>query len=67
MKVYQKSCLVTGNDVMLQKFLDDLNEAINKFQSEGLQVEIQYSSSQGTAMFCYYSALILAYTEEPNV
>lgn len=67
MKVYQKTCLVTGSDVMLQEFLDNLNEAINKFQSEDLQVEIQYSSNRGDGMFCYYSALILGYAEEPNV
>ena len=64
MKVYKKTCLVTGNDVMLQEFLDNLNEAINKFQLENLQVEIQYSSNKDNGMFCYYSALILAYTEE---
>ena len=64
MKVYKKTCLVTGNDAMLQEFLDNLNKAISKFQSEGLQVEIQYGSNKGNEMFCYYSALILGYTEE---
>ena len=64
MKVYKKTCLTTGNDAMLQEFLDNLNKAISKFQSEGLQVEIQYSSNKGNEMFCCYSALILGYMEE---
>ena len=64
MKVYKKTCLVTGSDVMLQEFLDNLNKAISKFQSEGLQVEIQYGSNKDDKMFCCYSALVLGYMEE---
>lgn len=64
MKVYKKSYLVNGNNIKLQDFLDELNNNIHQFQLEGLQIEVQYNSSQGTGFLTNYSALILAYTEE---
>ena len=64
MKVYKETCLVKGNSIDCSEFLEELNKNISKFQSEGLQIEVQYSSNPGTTMFLNYSALILGYTEE---
>lgn len=60
MKVYQKSSLVNGHTIVLQKFLDSINKTIDDYQEQGFQVEIHYSTNSNSDC----SALILAYTEE---
>lgn len=60
MKVYKESYFVQSNDS--ESFQIKLNKAISNFQSEKYEVDVSYSCFGKT-----YSALILAYTEEPNV
>lgn len=61
MKVYKEIALSSTQNY--GSLVDMVRDNINNFQSQGLQVEVQYSSCTAD---CYiiYSALILAYTEE---
>lgn len=59
MKVYKESYFVQSNND--ESFQSKLNLAIHDFQSNNYGVDVSYSYSDKI-----YSALILAYTEEPN-
>lgn len=66
MKVYKESAHISfgsNSDRDGTGFYNALNECMNKMQSKGLTVEIQYSTS-ATSNEHVNSALILAYTEE---
>lgn len=45
----------------------ELAERISQYQDKGLEVEIQYSTSYQTPIACTHSALVLAYSHEPEV
>lgn len=69
MKVYKETAHISSSsygDKDGKRFYNALNKCINRMQSEGLILEIQYSTS-ATATDHINSALILGYTEEPNV
>ena len=69
MKVYKETAHISFNsysDKDGKGFYNTLNECISKMQSKGLILEIQYSTS-ATSTDHINSALILGYTEEPNV
>ena len=69
MKVYKETAHISFSSYSDKDgtgFYKALNECIRKMQSNGLILEIQYSTS-ATANEHINSALILGYTEEQNV
>lgn len=65
MKKYQKVTQVSFDHVTDNccKTQDAIAKAIGRYQEQGFQVEVQYSTC-ATSDTVVYSALILAYTEE---
>lgn len=66
MKVYKESAHISfgsRSDENGTGFYNALNQCIEKMQSKGLSLEIQFSTS-ATSTEHINSALILAYTEE---
>lgn len=59
MKEYQANSLITDTDGSV--FVEKLSARINDYQTLGLIVEIQYSSSAS-----YFTALVLGYNEVTN-
>ena len=66
MKVYKGVSFVSCSNYRDEDIYKKIVKCINQYQENGYQVEVQYSICANNNNIVY-SALILAYTEEPNV
>ena len=66
MKTYKSVSWVSCSHYNDADMSEKIGKYINQYQESGYQVEVQYSSCANNNNIVY-SALILAYTEEPNV
>ena len=66
MKTYKSVSWVSCSYYRDEDIYKKIVKYINQYQESGYQVEVQYSSCANNNNIVY-SALILAYTEEPNV
>ena len=63
-KVYKETAILVNQ--FYDMFNDELNSKIREYQQKGYQVEVHYSTNSERKYETFYSALILAYTEESN-
>lgn len=58
MKVISKTTLITINDP--EKFLDEVTKSIDKYQTNGYEVEVQYGVAIDTNFIPLHSVFIIA-------